>query len=386
MGKKVKGNGEGTIYFSKTLQKYVAQYVEPATGKRKTLTQRKNEKTKDFKDRFKKIMNSISEGNYIVKCNDTFEQICLRYIEQKYNDGLVSSRTYCRDLSTLEQIKKTCTFYNKPIQKITIADIENSKKYIRKYANSVIDKIWGLIKKTFAVAFSLEKINKNIMLNEFLTKPISDIKDKHITSLSIKEEEKLIQILSNEENYHPYKNIILLQLYTGMRIGEVLALSRDCIDLKNGTIKVYRTLTTDTNNNFILGEHTKTYKKNTNIDKGKRIFPLTDKALNLVKEILNTKLTNLNNLLFYDYKNDTFITRAEINCYLARINKKYSICKDNLHSHRLRHTFITRCYEKGINLKTIQAIVGHANGSSITLDVYTTISNEFIKTELQKLI
>ena len=37
---KSKGNGEGTIYFSETLQKWVAQYVEP-NGKRKTITQRK---------------------------------------------------------------------------------------------------------------------------------------------------------------------------------------------------------------------------------------------------------------------------------------------------------------------------------------------------------
>ena len=40
---KIRGNGEGTIYFSEALNKYVAQYVEPSTGKRKTLTQRKNE-------------------------------------------------------------------------------------------------------------------------------------------------------------------------------------------------------------------------------------------------------------------------------------------------------------------------------------------------------
>ena len=44
---KVRGNGEGTIYFSEALNKYVAQYVEPSTGKRKTLTQRKNEGKKE---------------------------------------------------------------------------------------------------------------------------------------------------------------------------------------------------------------------------------------------------------------------------------------------------------------------------------------------------
>ncbi len=46
-----------------------------------------------------------------------------------------------------------------------------------------------------------------------------------------------------------------------MRIGETLALTIDCIDLKNNTLTVYRTLTQDLNYNIILGEHTKTYKK-----------------------------------------------------------------------------------------------------------------------------
>lgn len=381
---KKRGNGEGTIYWSETLQKYVAQYVEPS-GKRKTLTQKKNEKVGDFKKRFANIMNSINNDSYIEKCNDTFEQIAKRYIEQKYSDGLVSDRTYNRDLSTLEQIKKTSPFYNKPIQKITIDDIESAKKDIKKYSNSVISKMWGLIKKTFSVAYSLEKINKNIMLNDFLTKPISNVKDKPIEALSVEEENKLINVLNNQEKEHRYRDVILLQLYTGMRIGEVLALSKDCIDLKNNTITVYRTVTLDKNNNFVLGEHTKTYKKSTNVDKGKRTFPMTHKAREIIKKVLSNKIINLNNLLFYDYENNTLITRTEINSYLNRINEKYSICAENLHSHRLRHTFVTRCFESGINLKTIQAIVGHTNGSSITLDVYTTVSNDFIATELEKL-
>ena len=61
---KSKGNGEGTIYFSETLQKWVAQYVEPS-GKRKTLTQKRNEKVGDFKKRFTKIISEINNNNYI---------------------------------------------------------------------------------------------------------------------------------------------------------------------------------------------------------------------------------------------------------------------------------------------------------------------------------
>ena len=44
--------------------------------------------------------------------------------------------------------------------------------------------------------------------------------------------------------------------------------------------------------------------------------------------------------------------------------------------HELRHTFITRCHEKGINELVIQKWVGHAKGSRMTKAVYTHINNE----------
>ena len=385
--KKVKerGNGEGTIYFSNALNCYVAQYVEPS-GKRKTLKQKKNEKVSDFKARFNKTIASINSGTYIEKTDETFISILKSYIEQKHNDGITSDRSYGRELSTLKQIEKTCNnFINKPIQKITINDIEKSKNNIRKYSNAVINKIWILIKKTFQIATSRRKIAFNIMLDENLRKPISERPEKKIEALTVSEEQKLIKVLTTEEANHKYSNIVLLQLYTGMRIGEVLALSKDCIDLKNNTLTVYRTLTQDENFNVVMREHTKTFKKSLGIDKGKRTFPMSDKVLALIKDILASKINNMNGLLFWDYKKDLFITPSEINSYLKRINDKYQITSSSMHSHRLRHTFITRCVEKGMNQKVIQNLVGHAKGSSITADVYTSISDDFIRIELQKI-
>lgn len=383
---KVRGNGEGTIYFSETLNKYVAQYVEPSTGKRKTLTQRKNEGKKEFKDRFTKVMNDINQGTYIATNKDTFLSILEKYVEQKHKDGITSDRSYGRELLTLTQIKKTCSnFINKPIQKISVEDIEKSKDNMREYANSVIDKIWLCINKTFQIAYSRRKIQYNIMLDETLTKPISKKENKKIEALSKEEENKLINILNNEEQNHKYRDIILLQLYTGMRIGEVLALSTDCIDLQNNSLTVHRTLTQDENYKVKMGEHTKTYKKRTGIDNGKRTFPMNNNTRNIILKILKNKTVNINGLLFWNNKKNTYITPSEVNSYLHRINKKYNICPSSLHSHRLRHTFITRCVENGLFPKVIQNLVGHVEGSTITNDVYTSISYDFMQEELKKL-
>lgn len=383
---KVRGNGEGTIYFSDALQKYVAQYVEPSTGKRKTLTQRKNEGNKEFKDRFTKVMNDINQGTYIGTNKDTFISILENYVEQKHKDGFTTDRSYGRELLTVNQIKSTCAnFVNKPIQKITIGDIEKSKPQIREYANSVIDKIWSDINKTFQIAYSRRKISYNIMLDETLTKPISKKENKKVEALLKEEEIKLVNILNKEEFNHKYRDIILLQLYTGMRIGEILALSNDCIDLQNNTLTVYRTLTQDDKYNVKMGKHTKTYKKRTGIDKGKRTFPMSNNVKTIIIKILKDKTANINGLLFWDYKKNTYITPSEVNSYLRRINKKYSISSSSLHTHRLRHTFITRCVENGVFPKVIQNLVGHVEGSTITNDVYTSISNDFMKQELTKL-
>ena len=101
MGKKVKGNGEGTIYFSQTLNKWVAQYVEPS-GKRKTLTQRKNEKVTDFKKRFTNIISSINNKTYIESIEISLYNILKDYIDTKYKTGITSPRTYKRNVESLK--------------------------------------------------------------------------------------------------------------------------------------------------------------------------------------------------------------------------------------------------------------------------------------------
>ena len=225
------------------------------------------------------------------------------------------------------------------------------------------------------------------MLDETLKKPISERPEKKVEALSLDEETKFVSILNNEEKEHKFRNILLLQLYTGMRIGECLALSNDCIDFKNNTITVYRTLTQDDKYNVIMGEHTKTFKKITGIDTGKRTFPMTKKVLSIIKEISSSKskTSNIYGLLFWDYIGQNYITPSEINNYLRRLNNKYKITVTSLHSHRLRHTFITRCVENGINQNVIQNLVGHVKGSTITSDVYTSVSNNFIIKELKKI-
>lgn len=386
---KSKGNGEGTIYYNKTKEKWVGQYV--IEGKRKSVYQRKKESISDFKKRFNKIMNDINQGTYLEKSVETVITIAEQYINVKHEDGITSGRSYKREIETLEAIKKSCSnFCNLPIQKVTIKNIENAKKNIRQYANSVIDKIWKLLTKSFDIACSPSRkiLMYNIMRDETLKKPISIKETKKVKALTHKEFERLNKILDNEERNHKYRNIVKMQGISGMRIGEVLARSKKDYDKENNNFNVHNTLTQDETYKTILGKHTKTFNKKTQIDNGQRYLPLDNELFSgldeIIKEECTKKISNIYNLLFWDYKKNTFITPSEINSWLYRLNKKYNICEDKLTTHKLRHTALTYWNEKDIPLRVIQYLAGHVEGSEITDDVYIDINFDYVKNKLKE--
>ena len=384
--KKNKGNGEGTLYLSSRTGLYIGQYV--LDGKRQSIYQRKNEKVGDFKARFNKIILSINDGTYIGKSSETLETIIERHIEQKNKDGITCSNSYKRDKETLEQIRKCCSnFIYKPVQKVTLHDIEKSKEQIKQYKKSGIDRVWRLLFKGFRIAASpsIRLIPYNLMDDENLKKPVSVKITEKVKPLTVAEEERLNHILDNEERNHPYRNIVKLELITAMRIGEVLARSKDNIDKENRKLLINNTLTEDEEGNIILGEHTKTYNKTTGIDEGVRNFPINDEIGQILDEQTKQKITNIYGLIFWNYQDNTFITPKEINAWLRRLNIKYKIT-DKLHNHRLRHTRITRWKEQGVDMNAIQYLAGHVEGSEITDKVYIDVSENFAFKQLEKVI
>lgn len=379
------GNGEMEPYWSDALQCWVWQYYD-TRGKRQTLKQRKKETKKQYWARYIEIKQSLNTGTYIGKSIETLDTIIERHITQKNKDGITSDNSFKRDKETLEQIRKCCAnFIYKPIQKVTLQDIEKSKEELKQYKKSGIDRAWRLLFKGFRIASSPSNrlIPYNIMDDENLKKPISVKITEKVKPLTIKEEKRLNDILDNEERNHPYRNIVKLELVTAMRIGEVLARSKNNVDKENKKLLINNTLTEDAEGNTILGEHTKTYNKTTGIDEGVRNFPINNEINEIIEEQINQKITNIYELLFWDYEKNTFISPKEINAWLRRLNTKYKISK-TLHNHRLRHTRITRWKEQGVDMNAIQYLAGHVEGSEITDKVYIDVSEEFAFNQLEK--
>lgn len=371
--------GLGSIYYHKGTKRYAGQYV--LDGKKRTIYQRKNESTTDFRKRFNELITQVNNDTFIERANSSLDDIVTGYIKQRYNDGYVLPNTYNRNLETLKLTRKLCqNFWFKPIQRVTHNDIEESKSQMRKYSTSSISKIWVLLNKGFQIAVNRRIISFNLMNDETIERPLSSKEQTSITGLSI-EEEKLLRVIL-EENNDIRAKACLIQLNTGMRIGEVLARNIKDVDFKSKTLTIDNTITVDENGNNVTGKHTKIFNKTSNVDKGSRTIPLDKETLNIFYKL--SKTLPINGYFFYNSIKKKFIDPKKMPEYLERLNKKYHITDTKLTSHRLRHTKITRLQEAGVNIVVIQRIVGHVEGSNMTNDVYTDVSLDFMRQEISK--
>ncbi len=274
-----RGNGEDSIFYNEKTGKWIGQYVVgyKTDGKVKRKTVYGNTR-KDVSTQIANQLKEIRDNTYIeyITLGELLEEI----VQDKFNSNLVSKRTYGRDLGTLKVIKQY-PIYTTPIQKISIRQLVTFLNSQTHYSNSYIQKIYSLVNKAFAKAYKRKYITGNPMLDkEDVPKPKSIKFDKEVEAFTVEGQRKLIEILENEERTHPYKNIILLALYTGMRIGEILALNRyKDIDLEHGFINIRVTLTRDEHDNVIMGNTTKTYNS-------KRKIAITP----IVKRVLDSAL------------------------------------------------------------------------------------------------
>lgn len=368
-----RGNGEGSIYYSEKLNRWVGQFTNGV--KTNGMPNRKSvygKTRKEVAEKITKALNEIKEHTFVDKSDVTFIELLRELVEEKYRANLINDSTYKRNLYQIKEIEETPdTIAYKPIQKITNSDIKKFLFSLTKFSNGTIAKLYGMTNKVFQKAVSKKLIYSNPLDDKLeIIKPKSDKADKKVEALTIDEEEKLINVLNNEEALHPYRNIILLLLFTGMRCGEVLALKKESITEKSIIIDV--TLSRDKSDKVILGTTTKTYSST-------REILITEQTRPILDDVLFELEDNPNGMIFWDKNSNTFVKPVEINCYLKRICKKYNIAS-HIHTHMLRHTFATRCIESGMTPVVLAKKLGHKD-ISITLNTYTSVFTKYEDTQ-----
>ena len=206
-------------------------------------------------------------------------------------------------------------------------------------------------------------------------KPKSKKEDKTFDALQVEEQKALTDYLLSTNLYEtPYRNVFLIQLYMGLRVGEALALTNHDIDLKRNILFVNKTLTTDIADKVCVGKSTKTYA-------GRRELPIPDVLIPYIVEQMRIAQDNPNEMLFLTPQ-DGLVLHSTINRKLKEIAKKVGIERD-ISTHVLRHTYGTRCIESGMRAVALQRLMGHTD-INITLNTYTTIFNKYKEEELRK--
>lgn len=220
--------------------------------------------------------------------------------------------------------------------------------------------------------------------------------------LTVEEQKIFLDYLAQNKSW--YEELYKFMLLTGLRIGEVGGLQWEDIDFSNRFIYVKRTLSYQYEN----GKKTMrlTSPKTENSVRKVPFFGETQKILEQQFEKVKRRKKDLGdrwrkpkemgNLIFltsmgspigrYNIESDMRYITQQINdifrteaLYSGGIPKKF----EKIHPHALRHTFATRCFEKGMTPRTVQEIMGHANYN--TTVSYTHVLDDIKLKEAERL-
>lgn len=211
--------------------------------------------------------------------------------------------------------------------------------------------------------------------------------EEKVEIFTLEEQKRFMEVIRN----HKHRLEFILTLGTGLRIGELVALKWDNIDFESGNLKVNKSIwrgytIIDGKRKFVSQETMP--KTPTSI----REVAIPDKILEELtihkekqsetkekyKEIYND---NDNGYVFANIIGEHMLSDT--------LSKSFvKVLKDNgfkhLKFHALRHTYATRLFEKGVQLKTVQKLLGHSS-IEITADIYTHVMDSEKISAVQKL-
>lgn len=379
-------------YFRKRGDKwsYTVDIGKDDYGKRKQKSKGGFKTKKEAQQAAAELIHELGMGTYVDEKETLFKDFAIDWITMYWNEGRVKE-------STIRVREHEIALLNKYFSTLKLKDI-TKKNYqsalidLQKngYAENTIDGVHRTGRMIFKKAIELEILKLDP--TEFAKVP----KTKK-TVEELEQEEETIKYLEKEELFHflqiakekGLENDYLMFLtlaYSGMRVGELVALKWKDIDFKEHTISISKTY----------------YNPNNNVMGYKLLPPKTKSSKRLIeveKEVIDEldkyrSKQNIEKMKYRDiYHDEDFIfTKKKFpgypeitktaNLRMKRLLKLAGL-NENLTPHSLRHTHTSLLAEAGVGLQEIMDRLGHTDDNT-TKNVYLHVTKTKKKEASQK--
>lgn len=359
---------------------YQYRYTD-VTGKRRTVYA---SDLQELRKKEKAIQKDVEDSINYCEGNVTVIELLERYIALKQGVRHATKVGY----NFVLNIAKKESFCYRTINTIRTSDAKLWLMKLQKDGRgySTITSIRGVVKPAFQMACDEDIIRKNPFDFPLTGVVVNDSKKR--IALSREQQEIFMNFVKGDDHYCRYYDEFNVLLGTGMRVSEFCGLTISDLDFENRRIFVEKQLLKEKGGVYHV-EKTKT-------ESGVRYIPMSDEVYQSLKNILTRRQKPKKEMLIDGYagfllldKNGNPKVGLHLDHHMQWTMKKYrrtqQIPLPTITPHVLRHTFCTNMANAGMDLKSLQYLMGHSD-AGVTMNVYTHASYDHAEKSMQKIL
>ena len=323
------------------------------------------------------------------------EHVTLDDLYRKYMDSLNVGEDRRWQCERKYKIHIKEYFQNTPVSKISVSDIQGFAKHLRKETGlkpSTISSIIVILKSIIQVGVLDDILTKNVVSLAKISFTKEDTSERKKKYLDEKEVVELLDFVKNSKVYNRYYPLLVVFIETGMRCGEVFALTWNDIDFAKKEISVNKTL------QYVPRDGKYTYVMNSpKTSSSIRKIPMTANVFTVLRSMKDEQFQKGRfSCEFQTYSGFCFFLKSGMpyNERLMMEHLEYIVKAHNRENpsnpiphitpHMFRHTFATLARKNNIDAKTVSSILGH-NNLSTTLNVYTDVTEEMKRSAMNEI-
>ena len=315
--------------------------------------------------------------------NMTVLELVERYVETRTG---VRESTRAGYQTTINFLKKD-SFGARRIDTVKISDAKLWLVSLQKHQGkgySSIHTIRGILRPAFRMAYDDDLIRRNPFDFELATVVVNDSVTRE--AITRDQERKYLKFVKEDAHFNRYYEGIFILFNTGLRISEFVGLTKKNLDFENHKIIVDHQLVRTSKMVYMI-EPPKS-------ESGVREVPMTKEVEEAFKTIIKNRkkpkvepmVDGLSGFLWLD-KNGMPMVALHWEKYFQHILEKYNniyrIQMPKVTPHVCRHTFCSKMAKSGMNPKSLQYIMGHAD-ISVTLNTYTHVNFDDAAEEMKR--